>query len=411
MIGGGFRACQPGPKGACSSPMRPSRAPALHHLADQVLESTEGKDLNSLLTQTLPSLVGVETVLFLRWDRRLQSFEGLEGGDTPAAHVLALGGEGVPSPETRYLLSDGTLLETSGRGEGTLVPLVARSGLVGMLVLGRPLNRHRPPLRPAEARALWSVAVRAALALENTLYQRELVATERMAALGTFAGMLAHDFRGPMTVIRGYAEMLLDTSLPRGEVAERAQRILKSVDRLQAMTEETLDFVRGDALLTRRPIAVRTFLEELAPSLENELPGLRLDVTLELPSDVWCAIDADKIRRAVGNIASNARDAMGGAGRLHLMARIEDQARLVILLTDEGPGVAESVRARVFEPFATHGKKRGTGLGLAVTRRFVEEHGGGVSLLPGPHPEGRGACFRIELPLSCGGPSARSENC
>jgi signal transduction histidine kinase len=176
------------------------------------------------------------------------------------------------------------------------------------------------------------------------------------------------------------------------------------------MTEETLDFVRGDALLTRRPIAVRTFLEELAPSLENELPGLRLDVTLDLPADVWCAIDADKIRRAVGNIAGNARDAMDGAGRLHLTARIEDPARLVILLTDEGPGVAESVRARVFEPFATHGKKRGTGLGLAVTRRFVEEHGGVVSLLPGPHPEGRGACFRIELPLSGAGASARSES-
>ena len=382
--------------------MRPSCAPALHRLADQVLESTEGKDLSRLLTQNLPGLVGVESVLFLRWDRRLQSFEGLEGGDPSQARVMALGGEGVPSSETRYLLSDGSLLETSGRGEGTLVPLVARSGLVGMLVLGQPHHRHRPPLRPAEAKALWSIAVRTALALENALYQKELVATERMAALGTFASMLAHDFRGPMTVIRGYAETLLDASLPRAEVVERVEKILKSVDRLQDMTEETLDFVRGDALLTRRKVAVRPFLEELAVSLERELPGLGIDVSLDIPAEVEASIDPDKVRRAVSNIASNARDAMSGAGRLHLRACVEGQSRLVLLLADEGPGVAESVRGRVFEPFATHGKKRGTGLGLAVTRRFVEEHQGKVTLLPRTGPEQRGACFRIELPLSSG---------
>ena len=380
--------------------MKTSFAPALHRLADQVLESTEGRALTRLLTQSLPTLAGVESVLFLRWDRRLQSFEGLGDGDSAAAHVIALGGEGMPSPETRYLLSDGVLLETSGHGEGTLVPLVARSGLVGMLVLGRPRHRRRPPLRPAEARALWSVALRAALGLENTIYQRELVATERMVALGTFASMLAHDFRGPMTVIRGYAETLLDPSLPDREVTERVSRILKNVDRLQAMTEETLDFVRGDALHTRRSIALRSFLEELVSGLGQELPGLEIVPSLDVPENLEAALDPDKIRRAVENIASNARDAMGGAGRFHVKATIDGQERLVLVLEDEGPGVDDAVRDRVFEPFATHGKKRGTGLGLAVTRRFVEEHGGLVTLMPRRSPDAPGAQFRIDLPLS-----------
>ena len=65
------------------------------------------------------------------------------------------------------------------------------------------------------------LACRAALALENHLYQKELIASERMAALGTMAGMLAHDFRGPMTVIRGYAEMLLDDGVPPERCASR----------------------------------------------------------------------------------------------------------------------------------------------------------------------------------------------
>jgi signal transduction histidine kinase len=106
-------------------------------------------------------------------------------------------------------------------------------------------------------------------------------------------------------------------------------------------------------------------------------------------------MDVDKLRRAIGNIAANARDAMGGFGRLHLEADMED-GRLVLLVRDEGPGVPEAIRDRVFEPFVTQGKKGGTGLGLAVTRRFVEDHGGTVELLP----QGPGARFRIVLPLA-----------
>ncbi len=92
---------------------------------------------------------------------------------------------------------------------------------------------------------------------------------------------------------------------------------------------------------------------------------------------------------------------MGGRGRFHLGARIasaDGAARLVITLADEGPGVAEEVRDRLFQPFATFGKKKGTGLGLAVARRFIEDHGGTIELLPNVPPQG-GARFRIALPL------------
>jgi signal transduction histidine kinase len=70
----------------------------------------------------------------------------------------------------------------------------------------------------------------------------------------------------------------------------------------------------------------------------------------------------------------------------------------VLVLADEGPGVAPEIRDRVFEPFVTLGKKRGTGLGLAVARRFVEDHGGRLELLPAASGS-RGARFRLELPL------------
>jgi signal transduction histidine kinase len=96
---------------------------------------------------------------------------------------------------------------------------------------------------------------------------------------------------------------------------------------------------------------------------------------------------------------------MGGEGRLRFSARVVPGADgspdgLELVLADDGPGVAEEIRERVFEPFVTLGKKRGTGLGLAVARRFVEDHGGTLELMPPEAACGRGASFRFGLPLS-----------
>jgi signal transduction histidine kinase len=396
--------------------MTASRTSLLRRLTDRVLEAPDLEGLVQLLTRTLPETLDVEGAHLLLWDRKLETFEGLslvlQGGET-RIEPLRPAAPGSPLPEARYLISEGQVLETPGHGEGALVPLMARSGLVGMLLLDRPRHQREAGYRRAEARLLTLLASRSALALENHLYQKELIASERMAALGTMAGMLAHDFRGPMTIIRGYAETLVETGLTPEEVATRAALIVQSVDRLERMTAETLDFVRGSGRLARRSLAVSAFLNELVGGLTAELPGLEVVRDFHVPSGASAALDVDKLRRAVGNIAANALDAMGGKGRLHLSAVLEPgdnegDSRLVLTLADEGPGVAAEVRERVFQPFATFGKKKGTGLGLAVSRRFVEDHGGTLELLPSPPPPEHGARFRIALPLG-GSPQPRLE--
>jgi signal transduction histidine kinase len=141
------------------------------------------------------------------------------------------------------------------------------------------------------------------------------------------------------------------------------------------------------------------FVQELAAGLSAELPGIEVVPHFDLPGSTRGAVDVDKVRRATSNVAQNARDAMLGAGRIHLTAGLENGA-LVLVLADEGPGVPEEVKGRLFEPFVTHGKKKGTGLGLAVARRFVEDHGGSIELMPAPLPPATGASFRLVLPLS-----------
>ncbi len=394
---------------------RTARRAALRRLADDVLEAPDLSALTRLLTRDLPAVLGATSATLLLWDRKLESFEGVALTSDGRLRTFRPEPAGLDAPSARWLVSEGQLLHTAEKaGEGALVPLLARSGLAGMLILGRA-RRRKCPVTVAAAPLVTLVASRAALAIENHAYQKELIASERLAALGTMAGMLVHDFRGPMTVIRGYAETLEVPGLPEDEVATRAGLIIEAVDRLERMTTETLDFARGAERLVLRPVPVSLLLLDLAAGIEEELPGLEVVQHIDLPRGLRTRLDVDKLRRAVSNLAANARDAMGGRGRLHLRARVEPQPGadgpaevLELVLADEGPGVAPEIRSRLFQPFVTAGKKGGTGLGLSVARRFVEDHGGSLELRDESEPVASGAHFRLLLPLLSAGVPERA---
>src|SRR5687768_10601120 len=143
-----------------------------------MLEAGTLEALARLLTSDVPQALGIGKATLLLWNRRLDVFEALTPDET-RLFALRPGGTEAKAPETGFLLADGELLETpGGTGEGVLVPLMARSGVVGMLVLGARGGRRRVPFRSTEVRLLSVLAARAAIALENHLYQRELVASE-----------------------------------------------------------------------------------------------------------------------------------------------------------------------------------------------------------------------------------------
>src|SRR5688500_5476673 len=231
---------------------------------DRLLAATGADEVARILTRDLPAALHLGGATLLVWNRKLDTFEALTGSETQIT-TFRPGAAPVPAPEAGFLLSDGVVLETAQGGDGVLVPLMARSGLVGMLVLGPRIPRRKTPLRRGEARMLSILATRSALVIENHLYLKELVSTERMAALGTMAGMLGHDFRTPMTVIRGYAEMLRDEAATEA-VRERAQTIVSMVDRLDRMTRETMDFARARGQVARRAVDVSALVVEIFDS-------------------------------------------------------------------------------------------------------------------------------------------------
>jgi signal transduction histidine kinase len=106
-------------------------------------------------------------------------------------------------------------------------------------------------------------------------------------------------------------------------------------------------------------------------------------------------IDSDRMTQVIQNILANARDAMPKGGRLTISTK-EAKNQVELRFSDTGPGILPDLRGRIFEPFVSHGKKKGAGLGLSIARRIVEEHGGMIDLDSSGE---RGASFVINLPL------------
>lgn len=233
-----------------------------------------------------------------------------------------------------------------------------------------------------------STSIRLARARER----REL--QERLSTIGQLLSSVLHDLRGPMTVITGYARFLGEEA-DSTERARLVQSIQRQVELINAMTGEILAFARGDTKLWVRKVYLREFFEELVQQLKLQLDGRGLEVELRLHDHGVAWLDQHKVQRAVHNLARNAAQAMQGK-RGHFVIEVErdPSGALLMHFSDDGPGIAESIRERVFESFTTHGNPGGTGLGLAIVRKVVDDHGGKIHLESRPGH----TVFTISLP-------------
>ncbi len=211
----------------------------------------------------------------------------------------------------------------------------------------------------------------------------------RLAHLGEMSAVLAHEIKNPLASLKGNAQLLsqmLAKILPEGDKPRtKAERVVDEAVRLEQLTNDLLHFVRTGAI-RREPVDPGAIVREAAGSVPGEVS---VD-TVRAPA-TW-PLDAGRIREVVVNLVDNA---VAAGAPVVATVRTEGE-RLVIEVSDHGPGVPVEDRERIFEPFHT-GKTQGTGLGLAVARRVVESHGGTLSVLSAPSG---GALFRAEIPES-----------
>ncbi len=218
---------------------------------------------------------------------------------------------------------------------------------------------------------------------------------EHLSLLGKMLATIVHDIRNPLTTIKGFSE-IIDRKIDNEEVKEYSAIISKEIDRMAGMVSEILDFAKGETRLKLMGTTANNVIKEISDNLLPEFQKNNMTLKFVNEEDFEMIIDPGKIFRAIVNIAKNALEAMEpGQGALKIELKKQND-KVIIKLTDNGPGIPGRMLKKVFQPFFTWGKKSGSGLGLAIVKKMVADHDGIIKIWS---EENIGTVFTIIIPV------------
>jgi two-component system NtrC family sensor kinase len=229
--------------------------------------------------------------------------------------------------------------------------------------------------------------------------ERELEHEKRLAAIGRIAAAMAHEINNPLAVLRAANAYVAEVARATGDelLVETVEDVRLAVDRIGGFVAHVCGFARRDRP-TLNDTSVRESVRMALRLAKPRAAERRVEMTLEPGSDVRLPHDAARLSQAVLNLVSNGIDAAAEGGGSVVIRLVLDASSMRVQVDDDGPGIPEKIRDRVFEPFTTTKPQgKGTGLGLAITRQIVDDHGGVVTL--SPNPSGPGTRAEIVLPL------------
>ncbi len=224
--------------------------------------------------------------------------------------------------------------------------------------------------------------------------REELIRRERIATIARMSTSIVHDLRNPLASIYGGAELLVDGDLLPNQVKRVAVNIYRSSRRVQELLQELSDVRRGRSHpreLCRLREVVEAGYEAVAASAARQ----NIETQIVVSESIELPLDRSPMERVFQNLLGNAIEAMPAGGSLRVSANQNGKCVLVTV-EDTGPGIPESIREQLFQPFVTAGKKNGIGLGLALARETVLEHRGE---LWADEKVKSGARFLLRLPL------------
>ena len=205
---------------------------------------------------------------------------------------------------------------------------------------------------------------------------------------------IVHDLRNPLSTIHGGAEILISSRLSESQVRRIVRNMYGASIHMRELLDEVLTRFRG----TDKG-AEPSDLGELVTSAVDKVAVVAeaqsVEIVQHVPEELVIPLDRQRIQRVLVNLLVNALDVMPDGGTIRISALVEHHS-VLIKVRDTGPGIASEIRDRIFQPFVTAGKAGGLGLGLALSRQAVMDHGGRMWLESG----GAGACFVFSLPIT-----------
>jgi signal transduction histidine kinase len=338
----------------------------------------------------------------------------------PAGEVILT--EGVAADEESgtpiFLLLDGTVnvLRALPEGTGGAVTPMGPGTFFGEMAVFAPGRRSARVVaaEPAVVARVNQSMLNRIVAVEplkvvstitRTLAERlreaneAIVATymrqEKLAAIGSIVGQIAHDLKSPLSAVAGVAD-LMDDPLVHIPPQRQAQMLRRAVQSVTGLVEDILAFASDRPRRPYQQFAVRDLLKNVDDFGLAILE--RRGITVKRQIDPVRDITGDSValERMLLNLIKNAGEAMGARGSLGF--RVTDAADSVeFVVEDTGPGIPEEIRGRLFESFVTSGKPGGTGLGLAMVKRTVDAHGGRIAVESSP---GSGTRFVVRIPCT-----------
>jgi signal transduction histidine kinase len=283
-----------------------------------------------------------------------------------------------------------------------VLAILGEEQLLGMLVLRD--ERLREAYSSEEIELFRGVAASIGVTLQNSQVYERMKERDRLAALGQMAAGLAHEIRNPLGSIKGAAQYLqpVEGQNPDASTREFLDIIVEEVDRLNKIVSQFLDYARpyrGD----QSPLDVNDVVRKTIYLIEKERSGSKVEIVMNLHEGLPpVRADAQQLRQVFLNLTINAFDAMPQGGRLQVSTGLRRSTRrgasaafLEIRFRDDGIGIPPADQRNLFIPFFTT-KEKGTGLGLPISQRIIENHGGTIEVRSQP---GSGSTFTVLLPV------------
>jgi len=241
---------------------------------------------------------------------------------------------------------------------------------------------YRYPLHPAaagEVAELTDAFTRMRESLRQA--QQRVLQAERLATIGRMASSISHDLRHPLTAVLANAEFLADAELTPAQREELYLEIRVAVSRLTDLIDSLLELSRPAESLTLVDAPVERTISRAIELVRAHREFQGIAVSIESAGTHEAQYDPRKMERAFYNLLLNGCQAAQQSGGGHVGVEIAEQnGDLTIRITDDGPGVESSIRDKLFQPFVSYGKENGTGLGLTIAHKIVQDHHGTLQL-------------------------------
>lgn len=272
------------------------------------------------------------------------------------------------------------------------IPMKIKDKIIGVLNL---TDKKDNIFTPNDVKIAHYIASQCALAIDRLNLYEEKKRSENLKIIGKFTSSIAHDIKNLLQIVQSYVELMEIEMKGDSEVGFYVESICAELKLIHGLTLDMLDFSKRQIILQKSPVRLSEMLKEIEKHAKiiTKLTGISFEMNFD--GDITFECDKEKIFRVFFNLINNAVEAVGENGEIKFLVHMDDKC-INFEVIDNGKGILPENLGKIFDPFFTSGKTKGTGLGLAVVKEIIEAHNGEITA---DSKQGEFTRFSVRLPL------------